>query len=274
MNRITSANGSVLNTHHWPVKNPVSVMMLVHGFGEHGGRYAPMARFLNAHNIAVIAPDLQGHGKTNGKRGVIKSYDDFRANLSGLIDFTQHHYPDTHLTLYGHSMGGGIVLDHGLNMERDLPIIASAPLIALPDPVPAPLRVIITILARIKHDLSLSQPLVGEKISTQIEEQNLYDDDPLNHSTLGFKTAVEIVENGERISEQAHRWDRPLLLLHSKDDQLTAFEGSETFASKASQVEFHPFENCAHEMHNDVTREAVYHLMLDFILKHAKAKPS
>ena len=274
MSEIKSANGLVLNTHHWPVETPVSVMMLVHGLGEHGGRYAPMARFLNEHNIAVVGVDLHGHGKTDGKRGVIASYDDFRADLSSLIDFTKHLYPDTDLTLYGHSMGGGIVLDFGINVPSGLPIIASAPLIALPNPVPAPLRFIIKALARIKPDLSLSQPLVGEKISTLADEQELYDADPLNHNTLGFKTAVEIVENGERLSELAHRWDRPLLLLHSKDDQLTAFDGSETFASEASQVEFHAFENCAHEMHNDVTREAVHHLMRDFILKHAKAKPS
>ena len=274
MNQIKSANGLGLTTHHWPVDNPVSVMMLVHGFGEHGGRYGPMAGFLNAHDIAVVSLDLRGHGTSEGKRGVIKSYDDFRADLSNLIDFTKQHYPDTHMTLYGHSMGGGIVLDHGLNVQSAFPIIASAPLIALPDPVPAPLRFIIKGLARLKHDFSLSQPLVGEKISTLIEEQKLYDSDPLNHSTLGFKTAVEIVENGERISEQAQNWDRPLLLFHAKDDQLTSFEGSEAFASQASQVEFHAFENCAHEMHNDVPRDAVYNLMRDFIYKHAKAKPS
>lgn len=274
MNEIKSSNGLVLNRHHWPVDNPISVMMLVHGFGEHGGRYAPMARFLNNHDIAVVSMDLHGHGETDGKRGVISAYDDFRADLSGLIDYTKHHYPDAHLTLYGHSMGGGIVLDYGFNVPSALPIIASAPLIALPDPVPAPLRFIIKVLARLKHDFSLSQPLVGEKISTLVEEQKLYDADPLNHSTLGFKTAVEIVENGERILEQAQSWDRPLLLFHAKDDQLTSFEGSKTFASQAAQVEFHAFENCAHEMHNDVTRGAIYDLMRDFILKQAKAKPS
>ena len=84
MNQIKSANGLGLTTHHWPVDNPVSVMMLVHGFGEHGGRYGPMAGFLNAHDIAVVSLDLRGHGTSEGKRGVIKSYDDFRADLSNL----------------------------------------------------------------------------------------------------------------------------------------------------------------------------------------------
>jgi len=123
---ITSADGPELAGCHWPVEAPKALMVLVHGFGEHSRRYDHMAAHLNANGIAVVAADLCGHGETAGKRGVIFGYDDFRANLAALLKVAIDLYPKAPLTLYGHSMGGGIVLDYGLRVNSSVPIIASA----------------------------------------------------------------------------------------------------------------------------------------------------
>ena len=94
-------------------------------------------------------------------------------------------------------------------------------------------------------------------------------DDPLNHGKLGFRLIDAMVTTGERLSQEAKNWDRPLLLLHSRADQLTSFQASEHFAREAQQTEFHAFETHQHEMHNDLCRAEVYALMSEFILKHA-----
>lgn len=262
-----SADGTELSGHHWAAKTPKAVMALVHGFGEHCGRYAHMAEYLNAQGIAVVALDLRGHGKSGGKRGVVKSYDDYRADLQTLLSKTRSLYPDTPLTLYGHSMGGGVVLDHGARNLDACPIIASAPLITLTEPIPSALRSFAKLMGKLLPSGALAQPIDGTKISNLAEEQALYMDDPLNHGKLGFRLAEAMVATGERLRAEAKNWNRPLLLLHSKADQLTGFQGSADFAGDAKQVAFHPFETSQHEMHNDEPRTQVYKLMSDFILR-------
>ena len=266
---LTSADGTQLAGRHWPVESPKAVMALVHGFGEYSGRYAPMAMHLNALDIAVVALDMRGHGKSEGKRGVIQSYDDFRADLAALLTKTQALYPETQRVLYGHSMGGGIVLDHGSRKIDDLPIIASAPLITLTDPMPGALRGFAKLMGKIMPKGALQQPIDGTKISNLSDQQALYIDDPLNHGKMGFRLVESMVSTGERLSSDAENWDRPLLLVHSKVDQLTGYQGSADFAAHAKQVEFHSFETCQHEIHNDEPRAEVYALMSDFILKQA-----
>jgi len=267
---LKTLTGTTLFGRHWPIATPRAVMALIHGFGEHSGRYAHMAAHLNAQGIAVTAVDLTGHGETAGKRGVINSYDDFRADLSALLTKTRDLYPDTPLILYGHSMGGGIVLDHGLAGLDAMPIIASAPLIAPAKPVPSALRVIVRLMAKFRPKGVMSNAIDGTKISNLPEEQLRYMDDPLNHGQLGLKLAVDLVDTGESIAKAAEHWDRPLLLFHSKADQLTSFASSEAFAKKAKQVLFHAYETSQHEMHNNKIRDEIYSLMTDFILQHSQ----
>lgn len=271
----TTSDGLDLHGYHWPVENPKAMMTLVHGFGEHAGRYADMAAYLNAQGIAVVAADFRGHGQSPGARGVIRNYDDFRMDLSALLDGSCALYPDCPHVLFGHSMGGGIVLDHGLSEARDVgAIIASAPLIALAKPVPAPLRFISKLMAKLNPTGVMSQPIDGSKISTLKSEQDIYVKDPLNHGKLGFRLAVEMVETGEAIAAKAGAWDVPLLLMHSRDDELTGFDASEAFAAEANNVSFHAMSGVAHEMHNDTTRQQVYDLISEFILAHTKSLSS
>jgi alpha-beta hydrolase superfamily lysophospholipase len=267
---LTSKDEKELFGRHWAIENPKAAMVLVHGFGEHCGRYEHMASYLNTQGIAVVAADMRGHGKSEGKRGVVSAYDDFREDLDALLTETRRLYPNTPLTLYGHSMGGGIVLDYGSRLTNDLPIIASAPLITLTDPIPKGLRTFARFMGKVFPKGALAQPIDGTKISNLPDEQALYLNDPLNHGKMGFRLAETMVVTGENLQDSAKDWDRPLLLLHSKADQLTGFNGSAEFAKHAKQVAFHPFEQVQHEMHNDSSRTKVYKLMSDFILKQAQ----
>ncbi len=267
---IISADGTQLFGRHWPAATPKAVMSLVHGYGEHCGRYEHMAAHLNSKHISVVTADLRGHGNSAGKRGVILNYDEFREDLGAMLTQTRSLYPDVPLTLYGHSMGGELVIDHGMQGVDDVPIISSAPFLTPAEPVTAALRFIVKLMTKILPRGTITQPIDGTKISSLAAEQSLYLDDPLNHGVMGFRLAAAMVEIGEGLMEKAETWNRPLLLMHSKADQLTAFESSATFAKIAKQVEFHAFESPEHEMHNDTSRDEVYALMTDFILRQAK----
>ena len=268
-----SADGTKLFGYIWPCPNPRAVMSLVHGFGEHSGRYGHMAAALNAKNIAVVAIDLRGHGRSEGKRGVVNSYEDFRADLKCLRDKTRQLFPNLPHILYGHSMGGGIVMDYGLDkddMAQDnlKAIIASAPLIKLAK-APAPIMTpIVKTLRFFNRKGAIKQPIDGTKVSSLKPEQRLYMEDLFNHGQCGFGTAIGMVETGDGIASRAAQWETPLLLLHSRDDVLTDFIASEAFAKTAQHTEFHAFDNSAHELHNDIHRAQVYSLMTDFINRH------
>ncbi len=256
-------------------KKTRAVMSLVHGFGEHCGRYSDMAEALSAAGIATIALDLRGHGKSDGKRGVVRDYTEYFDDLNQLLDTTRREYPGVPHILYGHSMGGGLVLNYMLQDEPQeslnekntdiLAVIASAPLLRLAAPVPKPLRWIIQGLTKLFPDFSISQPVKGEAVSSLPAEQEKYVQDPLNHGTLGGRLALGMIARGGASLADAESWSKPLLLMHAKADVLTDFTASETFAGHAENCMFLPFEGVAHEMHNDRSRPKVYRAMIEFI---------
>ncbi|MGB0906232.1 MAG: lysophospholipase [Maricaulaceae bacterium] len=264
---IKSPDGLSLNSYYWAAKKPKAIMTLMHGFGEHAGRYDHFAQHLNSHGISVLAPDLHGHGKTEGKRGLVKSYDLFRGDVKAALLESQKRNPDIPHILFGHSMGGGIVLDHGLGEPvcELAAIIASAPLIKLAEPAPKPLEFVVRVLSKIAPNATMKNPIDGTKISRVTEEQDAYLSDTLNHGTMGFGLVVGLVDTGQAALDNCDKWTTPLLLLHAREDRLTAFSASEAFAAGAQNCTFVPFENCEHEMHNDTTRDEFYKAVTDFI---------
>lgn len=259
-------DGLSLVLRHWAAPMPRAALSLVHGFGEHSGRYEHMAAHLNKNGISVVAIDLRGHGRTKGPRGVCKNYSELSGDLASLLTETKRLYPTLPHFLFGHSMGGGLVLHHGLTRDNDLAgFLVSAPLILPKDPVPKPLRALVKILRHVIPKGAIANPIVGSRVSTLPEQQDLYESDPLNHGRLGFGLAVSIIETGEGLYAEAKEWNKPLRLWHARNDQLTRFEATEHFAKLAKNCEFTAFENVEHEMHNDTSREEVYALMIDFM---------
>jgi len=270
----SSADGTVLRGVIFdPPKAPKAVMSLVHGFGEHCGRYTPMADYLRDQDIAVVALDLRGHGRSEGKRGVCRDYGHLRADVSVLVKQSEQVFLDIPHILYGHSMGGALVLNYVLNQKLNenskidnfAAIIASAPLLELSAPIPAPLKLIVEGLRKIAPELTLGQPISGAKVSTLPSEQAVYEQDPANHGRLGVGLAIDMVKGGHWVLEQARDWTLPLLLVHARQDQLTAFSASEAFANRAQNCEFIAFDNVEHEIHNDTSRADVYQAMRKFI---------
>lgn len=247
--------------------NPVAVMNLVHGFGEHSGRYLHMMDALGEKGIAVAAIDLRGHGKSSGKRGVCHSYDLLRGDAESLLRHSAQQFPELPHFLYGHSMGGGLVLNHVLNRGVGglSGVIVSAPLLTTPEPLPKPLIFIVRLLKKIAPNVTLGNPIGGDKISTISEEQTAYESDAVNHGRLGVGLADGMLRGGEWVLSQAENWNAPLLLMHAKGDQLTSYASSEAFASRAQNCTFRTYPDSQHEIHNDISRADVYKEITTFI---------
>ena len=263
----------MLQGKHWSVDEPLAVVSLVHGFGEHCGRYEELAAELVASRIAVVGVDLRGHGKTSGPRGVAQSYRHLHDDLKTLLQQTAAFYPAVPHFLFGHSMGGGLVLHHGLVAGDDDSLagyLVSAPLIRITRPIPNLVRYAIKKLSSVFPEKTMPIPVSGKRISTIPVEQQRYDNDRLNHNRLGLRLAVGMIENGERLLNAASTWKKPLRLWHSKADQVNDYQATSGFATTAENCQFTSFEVAQHEMHHDIVRTEVHQLMTQFILESVR----
>lgn len=262
------ADGRSLQGYRWSVANPVAVMSLVHGFGEHCGRYSELAEHLNQHGIEVLGVDLRGHGRTVGPRGVSRQYADIHGDVKALIAESARLHPDLPRFLFGHSMGGGLVLHHGLSAESDSlsGYLVSAPMLRAKRRLPFYVRWAVKTLRKLIPWGTLPTPISGHKVSTIPQQQELYRSDAMNHNRLGYGLAVGMVEAGQRVLDNAAKWNKPLCLWHSQADQITDFTATERFAVQAQQCGFTAFTDVQHEMHHDYSRDQVFALMVDFMI--------
>ena len=101
----------VVQGYHFPCDNPKHVVCLIHGIGEHAGRFSRMADYFHRAGIAVVSMDLRGHGRSQGVRGACAPRAEVLRDIDALIEYAREFYPNVPIVLYGHSMGGNITLD-------------------------------------------------------------------------------------------------------------------------------------------------------------------
>lgn len=267
----SQADSTQLSGWHWAVETPRAVVTIIHGLGEHSGRYIGYAKAFNAADIAVVAADLRGHGTSGGPRGRAKSREALMGDIAAICAQSKNIYPNLPHILMGHSMGGGLALRYAADHPDAgfAGVYASAPLIKPKDKVGALQRFIIKTVIKIKPSLTLDPGLDGSKISTIESEAQRYVSDPLVHSKLGADLAVIMVENGEWLAGQGTQFNYPLLVVHSRDDQLTQFAATEAFCDSVPESEFIAFENCQHEIHHDIHAAEVKTAAVDFVLQKA-----
>lgn len=255
-----------------------AVISLVHGYSEHGARYAHMGAALNEAGIALCTVDLRGHGKSGGKRGVIGKYPDFYGDVDALIAETRGRFPDVPHFLMGHSMGGGIALNYKFARQLDcaaleptplnqiMGYIITAPLLRLAKAPPEFLRPLMVMLRTLAPNFTFGQKVDGRDISTLPDEARAYEEDPLVHGKLSPALALDMIHYGEAALSKAPEWRCPLLLMHGEADRVTDCNASIEFkAQTGPDVTLKTFENAFHEIHNDISRQDVYSEIINFI---------
>lgn len=247
----------------WSPVNTRAVICLVHGFAEYSGRYAHVAERLGREGYAVLAFDQYGHGHTEGPRGFSPSLDASLDSIKVILDEAETRFPGVPKFLYGHSMGGNMVLNYLLRRKPKIAgAIATAPWLRLGFDPPA----IKLFLARIMRVIYPKWPEKAELDTTAISrdkaEVRKYETDPLIHNTARAGTFFDTFNAGKWALEHASELNVPLLLLHGTDDKLIAFAGSEQFAADGPKelITFKPYPGFYHELHNEpaADRERVF----------------
>jgi len=237
----TNPNGNTVYAAEWAVPSARAVVGLLHGVGEHCRRYDHLAAWLNNHGIAVVGYDRQGFGRSEGKRGHSASLGELLDEVSHLTVECERRYPDTPVFLYGHSMGGMLLLRYLIKRHpRISGAIVSAPHIRLSFK-PSPVLVGIGKLMRgLKPDLTLSNDLDLDQLSRDPEVRPAYEADPLVHDKLSAQLGIDMLEAGREIDAWSGSLSVPTLMMHGTADGLTSPTASAAFAGKGGGLYYCP----------------------------------
>lgn len=221
-NAFAAADGLSLYENVWlPNGEPASVLLVVHGFTEHGGRYAHLAARLNRDGFAVAAMDLRGHGRSAGDRAYVDRFDQYVDDLETHIARTKNRWPGKPLFLFGHSMGGTIVLRRIMQHGEDVRgIVLSAPALRIGDGLFPLLRHLAWLVARVLPHLKVVR-LGSSRISRDPDAVAEFRNDPLVfHGRFPLQTGAEILRIQDEIQTYFAAVRVPLLLLQGTDDKV------------------------------------------------------
>lgn len=262
-----NAEGIRLYAAHWPVERPRAVIALVHGQGEHIGRYAHLAAWYNHHHIAVLGYDQQGYGRSEGRRGHARNLEVLLDDVGQLIAETRARYPNTPLFLYGHSMGGNLVLNYTLRRDPLLTgLIATSPWIRLAFEAPALKVMAGRLLRRFMPTLSLPTGLTARFISHDDAVVEAYKNDPLVHSRLSAAAGIALMEGAGWLNQFSGVFSIPVLLLHGTGDKIISSSATrEFFGRVGGEVTHHEWAGLYHELHNEPEQEEVFAYTLEWM---------
>ncbi|RXQ93061.1 alpha/beta hydrolase [Ancylomarina salipaludis] len=255
-----------------PSEQPDCVICLVHGIGEHSSRYEAWAKRFTEKNIAVFAFDQRGHGQSEGKRGVIPSYQSLLDDIDWVLKECRKEYPNVPRILYGHSMGGGEVLTHLLTGKGDYDaVIATSPWLIAKQSPPKLVIPLISLLEKLVPNFTLRTKLNAELLSHDKNVVEAYKNDSLVHPWVSFRLFYQAYIAGYKLLNNSKTLNKSLLLLHGSDDEITSAEASAKFSMSAGELcQFHLFENAFHELHNDFCKDEAFDLILKWIRTYIK----
>jgi alpha-beta hydrolase superfamily lysophospholipase len=263
---VITADGLRLHCQSWALPSARGSVLLVHGLGEHIGRYAPLAARLNAWGWQVAGFDLRGHGRSEGPRGGLADDDGLLRDLAQVVDATRSAWPGP-LVLLGHSMGGlvaarfvaeGVQAVSAAWHRRVDALVLSSP--ALDPGMNAGQKLLLAVLGRLAPGLAVGNGLKPEWISRDPAVVAAYVADPLVHDRVTPRLARFILDGGAVVRSVAARWAAPTLLLWAGSDRCVAPSGSVAFAAAAppTVLQARCFAPLYHEIFNEPEKSEVF----------------
>lgn len=268
-----SRDGWLLYAQAWqPEGETRSAVCLVHGLGEHSGRYSHVAAALNRAGYALMAMDLRGHGRSTGRRGHAPSLEVMLDDIDLLLEEAGRRFPGRPRFLYGHSMGGLLVLYYTLLRRPPLAgVIATGSALRTPLAEQKVKVTLARLLSRLLPALTLPSGLDPATISRDPAVVQAYRNDPLVHDRISFRLAGELLRASRWVMEHAAEFPLPLLLIHGGADRLTLPEGSREFADRAGRnCTLKIWEGLYHEVHNEPEQGEVLADILSWMEKRLR----
>lgn len=262
-------DGSRRAFYSWPCEASRSVasILIVPGLGEHGGRYAECAKVFSKSGFEVHAIDLIGHGLSPGKRGCINSYEGLLDEIEVAMVAMAEKTPQLPLVLWGHSMGGNLVLNYLLRKNR-LPhcAISSGPMLRA---VRLPSKAFLWLsrrLLRLMPNYQLKAPVDHADCTRDAAQRALMSSDKLFHRQLSLRLGAALIDSGQWALDHSEQLRTPVLLVHSEKDNITSAAAAAEFAeSSAKFCELKLLSAQLHDVHRDLGSEAVLAFMCQWL---------
>jgi alpha-beta hydrolase superfamily lysophospholipase len=284
MPTLTTSDGLRLQGQSWPLPAQAArgTVLIVHGLGEHIGRYAVLAAHLNAWGWQAAGFDHRGHGCSDGPRGGLPSDDALLLDLAQAIDATRTALPGP-LVLLGHSMGGLVAarfVAEGLQARpaawyREVDaLVLSSP--ALDPGMNVAQKLLLAVLGPIAPGLAVGNGLKTDWISRDPAVVAAYIADPLVHDRITPRLARFIQGGGALVRGLAPRWKVPTLLLYAGSDRCVAPAGSLAFAAAAptAVVQAQAFAPLYHEIFNEPEKDTVFAALATWLAALRLGPPS
>ena len=261
--QFAAAEGLLLTRQAWrPEGEPAAVLAVVHGYGEHGGRYRGLAEDMAARGYAVHVYDLRGHGRSAGRRGHLGRFSDYLDDTAVFLEAVRGEQPGRPLFLLGHSLGGLIAAAY----VEDRPtqalagLVLSSPFLRLGMPVP-PLKLSAArLLSVIAPAMNVGNTIDPTALSHDREVVTVYDTDPLNHHVATARWAAEVVAAQSAALSAAGDIRLPLLLLYGDADAVADPQAARELFAVAGSTDktSRCYEGYYHEIFNETGRATVF----------------
>jgi alpha-beta hydrolase superfamily lysophospholipase len=271
----TTADGTDLLVRHWPVRDgdvPWAAVLLVHGLGEHSGRYEHVGTQLATAGLDVHAFDLRGNGGSGGRRGHVDRWSQLHDDLGERLGVVREAADGRPLVLYGHSMGGLIVLGYLLT-DRPKPdlVVLTSP--GLDSTLPAWKKALAGFAGRILPTLSIPNGIDGSTLSRNPTVAERVAADPACARTSTTRFGAEGFAEVARVRRDYTGLTLPTLVLHGLDDGLVPASASQILATLPN-VERRTYPGLRHELHNEPEGPAILDEVIAWLRASIDGQPN
>jgi len=228
-------------------------MLIVHGIGEHSGRYEHVGSFLADRGFDTLAYDQRGFGQSGGRRAFVKSFDQYLDDVEQLLGLLRAE--GRPVVLMGHSLGGLVVTTY-LVSDRPQPDLAVISAPALHAVVPAWQKTLAPVLGRVMPKQHIASKIEPELLSRDVSVQKAYVDDPLVISGATARLGQEIFSTMEATSSKLDRVRVPAYVLHGAEDRLVPPSASEALG-RLPNVDRKVWAGLRHECLNEPEQDEV-----------------
>jgi len=274
---LSVAGGTRLRSFHWEAPDSRGAVVVVHGFGDHAGRYKDLVRVLGSRGYSVFAYDLRGHGESEGRRGDVDRFDVHLEDLDVAWAEAGRVLPGTTRLLYGHSMGGLL----GIRWLQTRPfrfpgVVLSAPWLATAMDVPRWKLLVASVLLRVAPGLTISSGAPRPEFLTRdLLRAAEFRADPLVHHRISPRFHFDVRRAQVAALQEKLPRELPVLVVVPGDDRLVASETTLAWArEQAPTVDVCVRTGGRHELHNDVDREEALAAVCDWLDQRGGVEPA
>jgi len=264
---IRSADGTKLAYRAWPRAGADATFAVVHGLGEHSGRYARFAEAMASHGLSTYALDLRGHGESDGQRGHVDSWSQWTDDVSAFVSHVEQ-LVGAEVVPLGHSFGGAALLSTVLagRLPSSKRFALSSPALKLRLQAPAWKTAVAPLASKIVPRLAMDNEVDPGAVSRIPEVVAAYRDDPLVHSRISSRMYTEWQNATVDILARSAHIKIPFLILAGTADPLIDPEGSRRLHELTPSLsQLHMLEGRYHEPFNDLGSDEVFQLVADWV---------